>query len=128
MGVVGRGRHISHDEGVALKVLGEDVAVTTELFTRFMREAKAAAKLKSKHVARVNDVGRLEDGSPYMVMELLEGRDLAQVIKDGALGPAFAAKVVIQTCEVLAEAHAWVSCIAIKLSTCSSTDGDGDRS
>ncbi|MFO0737644.1 MAG: hypothetical protein U0270_17260 [Labilithrix sp.] len=49
--------------------------------SRFEREARAAAMLKSEHVARVLDVGRIPNGSPYMVMELLEGSDLEQVVR-----------------------------------------------
>ena len=47
---------------------------------RFEREAKAAFKIKSPHVARVIDVGKLPDGAPYMVMEFLEGTDLGDIL------------------------------------------------
>src|SRR5512138_3160738 len=73
MGTVVCARHISLDEVVAIKVLNDDVGLTDELALRFMREARAAAKLKSPHVVRVTDVGQLPDGGPYMVMEMLEG-------------------------------------------------------
>jgi serine/threonine-protein kinase len=107
MGVVVRARHLGLDEVVAVKILGEDVSISPETCARFMREAQAAARLRSEHVVRVSDVGMLPEGVPYMVMEILDGRDLSQVVKDGgAIGPRFAAEVVMQACEVLAEAHA----------------------
>jgi serine/threonine-protein kinase len=107
MGVVVRARHIDLDEVVAIKLLRGDEVITHEMFARFAREAKAAAKLKSRHVVRVTDVGRLDDGMPYMVMELLEGLDLSQTVRTkGPLEVGVAAQMIIQACEALAEAHA----------------------
>src|SRR5207237_307711 len=77
-----------------------------EAVARFTREARAAAKIKSEHVARVFDVAKLEDGAPYMVMEYLVGRDLAAWLQqDGRLSLEQAAEFVLQACEALAEAH-----------------------
>ncbi|MBK7402957.1 MAG: hypothetical protein IPJ34_43715 [Myxococcales bacterium] len=61
---------------MAIKFLLPAYANHQELVARFLREARAAVKIKSEHVGRVLDVGRAEDGSPYMVMEFLEGEDL----------------------------------------------------
>src|SRR5262245_19086608 len=69
MGVVVRAYHLTLGEDVAIKVLRNDSS--SEDVTRFIREAQAAARLKTEHVARVTDVGTLDDGVPYMVMELL---------------------------------------------------------
>ena len=64
-------------------------------------------RLKSEHVARVDDVGTLPDGKPYMVMELLEGIDLGRLLEDaGQLAVPFAVDYVLQACDALAEAHA----------------------
>ena len=64
-------------------------------------------KIKSEHVARVIDVGKLENGSPYMVMEYLEGGDLAAMLaKSGPLPVEQAVDFVLQACEAIAEAHA----------------------
>jgi len=107
MGVVVRARHLTLEEVVAIKVLAEHVRIDAETFARFVREARAASKLRSKHVVRVSDVGKLPDGMPYMVMELLEGRDLGQILKHtGPVGASFATTLVIQACEALSEAHA----------------------
>jgi eukaryotic-like serine/threonine-protein kinase len=71
-----------------------------------MREARASAKLKSEHVARVLDVAELPDGSPYMVMEYLDGSDLSRVIrKRGQLPVDDAVDYLLQACEAIAEAH-----------------------
>ncbi|HTQ43826.1 MAG TPA: serine/threonine-protein kinase [Polyangiaceae bacterium] len=109
MGKVLAATHLQLDTKVALKVmLPETTATTPEAAGRFLREARAAAKLKSEHVAKVHDVGSLEDGTPYMVMELLEGRDLGALIAERR-GPFLveeAAEYVLQACEAVAEAHA----------------------
>src|SRR5262249_43345151 len=74
----------------------------------FLREARAAVKIRSEHVARVTDVGTLETGEPFMVMELLEGRDLARVLDDrGTIDREDAVGFVIQACEAIAEAHGY---------------------
>jgi serine/threonine-protein kinase len=69
MGVVVAVRHIELDELFALKVLHPDIVSDAQTASRFLREARAAARLTSEHVAKVHDVGRLEDGLPYMIME-----------------------------------------------------------
>ena len=106
MGLVVEAKHIALDERVALKFLLPDYASHPEAAARFLREARAAVKIKSEHVARVSDVGTLDNGSPYMVMEFLEGSDLSQVLeKRGVLAIPEAIDYVIQGCEAIAEAH-----------------------
>jgi serine/threonine-protein kinase len=107
MGMVFAGRHEQLDQPVAIKVVRNGAIANEEGAQRFMREARAAARLKSEHVARVLDVGTLESGSPYMVMELLEGVDLAALLTStGPLSVSDAADWVLQACEAIAEAHA----------------------
>jgi len=106
MGVVAVAMHLQLDQRVALKVLNEQAAADPSTVQRFMREARAAARLKSDHICRVSDVGQLENGAPYIVMELLEGGDLAGILARGALAPYVAIDFVLQTCVGLAEAHA----------------------
>jgi serine/threonine-protein kinase len=106
MGVVVEAKHIALDERVALKFLLPDYALNPEASGRFQREARAAAKIKSEHVARVSDVGTLETGAPYMVMEFLEGNDLSKHLEtQGVLMVPDAVDYVIQGCEALCEAH-----------------------
>ncbi len=81
MGVVVAAHHIQLDEKVALKFLLPDALKNPEALARFEREARAAVKIKSEHVARVIDVGKLENGAPYMVMEYLEGSDLSALLE-----------------------------------------------
>src|SRR4029079_12499615 len=69
MGVVVAATHMQLQERVALKFLLVEVSKESEIATRFLREAQAAVKIKSEHVARVIDVGTLDTGSPFMVME-----------------------------------------------------------
>jgi tRNA A-37 threonylcarbamoyl transferase component Bud32 len=106
MGIVVKAIHLGLDERVAIKMLREDIAIADETVARFVREAQAAVKLKSEHVARITDVGTFDDGKPYMVMEYLEGQDIGQLLTDrGRLQPSLAIDLVIQACEGLAEAH-----------------------
>src|SRR6185369_12258675 len=77
MGVVVAAHHLELDDRVAVKFLLPETLGNPDAVARFAREARAAVKIKSEHVARVSDVGRLESGAPYMVMEYLEGSDLS---------------------------------------------------
>jgi serine/threonine-protein kinase len=107
MGVVVQAMHLQLDQRVALKFLLPDALIHPETLARFSREARAAAKIRSEHVARVIDVGTLDSGSPYIVMEYLEGEDLsAHLRKNGPLSTSRATGFVLQACEALAEAHA----------------------
>jgi serine/threonine-protein kinase len=106
MGVVVKATHLQLDEPVAIKLLLPEARGDAPTVSRFLREAKAAVKIKSEHVARVLDVGTLDTGAPYMVMEFLEGCDLeAELRRRGRLPPDEAVRHVLQACEALAEAH-----------------------
>jgi serine/threonine protein kinase len=107
MGVVVAAHHIQLDEKVALKFLLPEALGNSDAVARFAREARAAAKIKSEHVARVRDVGTLPNGAPYMVMEYLDGEDLASLLDErGPLPVEQAVEFVIQACEAVGEAHA----------------------
>ncbi len=106
MGVVIAAVHEQLDQQVALKVLLPE-AVRPEVVQRFLREARAAVKIHSEHVARVFDVGTLPSGVPYMVMERLQGEDLSAVLKQrGPLAAEDAVGFVLEASEAIAEAHA----------------------
>ena len=106
MGVVVAARHMQLNQRVAVKVLTHN-AGSSQATARFLTEAKASALLRSDHVVHVSDVGQLENGRPFMVMELLEGEDLAQVLEqEGRLSVEKAVDYLLQACEGLAEAHA----------------------
>jgi len=107
MGVVVEAHDLGLERRVAIKFLQPDFVKHAEAKERFTREARAAAKIQSEHVARVIDVSTLETGAPYMVMEFLEGSDLSQTIETtGKVSIEDTALYVIQACEALAEAHA----------------------
>jgi tRNA A-37 threonylcarbamoyl transferase component Bud32 len=106
MAVVFSALHLQLDERVAIKVLLPEALGSREVVARFAREARAAVKIKSEHVVRVSDVGTLESGAPYMVMEMLRGSDLAALAREsGPLDAATAVDYTLQACEALAEAH-----------------------
>ena len=106
MGIVLAAKHIHLEERVAVKLMLAEAAFSGEAVARFLREARAAARLESAHVARVTDVGTLEDGRPYMVMEYLDGSDLSQVLTaSGPLAIGDAVDYVLQAAEAIAEAH-----------------------
>jgi serine/threonine-protein kinase len=106
MGVVVEALHTQLDERVALKFLLPEFADRPDFAERFVREARAAVKIKGEHVARVTDVGTLENGAPYMVMEFMEGSDLGQLLSlRGKFAPTEAVDYVLQACEAIAEAH-----------------------
>jgi eukaryotic-like serine/threonine-protein kinase len=107
MGVVVAAVHVELGQRVAVKFMRSAGHVDADARERFLREARAAVRLRSQHVARVLDVGTLDGGAPYIVMEFLEGRDLAALLKDdGPLALADAVEYVLQTCEAVGEAHA----------------------
>jgi eukaryotic-like serine/threonine-protein kinase len=107
MGVVVAAMHVDLHELRALKFMVGEMHRNPEAGERFMREARAAARLKSEHVAKVHDVGKLETGAPYIVMEHLEGEDLKSLLaRRGALPVAETVLYVLQACEAMAEAHA----------------------
>ncbi|HEX3851243.1 MAG TPA: protein kinase, partial [Polyangiaceae bacterium] len=98
--------HLELGQLVALKFLLPAAELNAEATARFIREARAAVRISSEHVARVTDVGRLENGAPYMVMEYLEGVDLGEHVKGAHLPIESAADFVLQACEAIAVAHA----------------------
>ncbi|MBV9945584.1 MAG: protein kinase [Myxococcales bacterium] len=106
MGIVVAAHHLGLDTRVAVKLLLPEMMGQPEVVARFAREARAAARITSEHVARVFDVGALEDGAPYIVMEFLEGSDLRQWLEQrGPLPIPQAVDFVMQACEAVAEAH-----------------------
>src|SRR5688572_16581210 len=106
MGVVLAAKHLELDERVAIKFIRAEMQQVPGVLSRFAREAKAAVSIKSEHVAQVFDVGTADGIGPYIVMEYLEGCDLAQVLEmEGRLPIRRAVHYVMQACEALAVAH-----------------------
>jgi serine/threonine-protein kinase len=106
MGVVYAAVHEELDEHVALKFLSPLLVGDEQARARFQREAKNAFSLKGQHVARVFDVGRLESGAPFIVMEFLKGDTLREfVARHGRPSIEQSIAIMLQACEGVAEAH-----------------------
>jgi len=107
MGVVVAASHLGLGQPVAVKLMLPDLARSAEFSSRFLREARAAAAIRGDHAVRVFDVATAEDGTLYMVMELLVGEDLGQLLaKRGTLPIEEAVDYLLQACDALADAHA----------------------
>lgn len=107
MAVVVEATHMVLGQRVAIKILRADAARAPSVLERFRQEAQIAAQLPGEHVVRVTDVGQTDSGEPFIVMELLIGRDLeAEILARGCLPMEEAVDVILQACEGVAEAHA----------------------
>lgn len=105
-GSVYMAKHTKLNNPVAIKVLHPHLIANNEIIARFEREAEATSRLKHSAIASVHDIGCLEDGRPYMVMEYLSGASLADVIEhDGALAVDRAVPLFVECCEALRYAH-----------------------
>ncbi|XXY50065.1 protein kinase [Sorangium sp. So ce269] len=105
MGSIWVARHLQLDVGVAVKLMASEYAASTTARARFEREARAAAQLKIPNVVHVHDYG-IEDDTPFLVMELLEGEDLeTRLAREGRLTGAATLTIVTQVCKALRRAH-----------------------
>jgi serine/threonine protein kinase len=106
MGVVIAAQHLTLRQTVAVKLLRPEAMDRADAVERFLREGRAARSITSEHIARVHDVGTLDSGQPFMVMEYLVGSDLDDIIKNqGRLPISEAVDYILQACEAIAEAH-----------------------
>ncbi len=107
MGIVYAAQHLVLRQRVAVKVLLPDAATSELVVERFAREAQAAARIQSEHVARVMDAGSTATGAPFLVMEYLEGCDLEELLSvEGPLPLSDVVDYLMQSLEALAHAHA----------------------
>jgi Tol biopolymer transport system component len=105
MGEVYRGRDTRLDREVAIKVLPGNYANDEDRLRRFEQEARATSALNHPNILIVHDLG-IHEGAPYIVAELLEGEELSELIKQGAIAPRKAVDYARQVAEGLAAAHA----------------------
>ncbi|MEZ4226729.1 MAG: protein kinase [Polyangiaceae bacterium] len=106
MGTVWAGRHVSLGHLVAIKFIHEKLSSSPDAVRRFDIEAKAAARIKTRHAAQVYDHGVTEDGRPFIAMEYLEGESLEQRLRQrGALGIDEVKRIVAQAALALEAAH-----------------------
>jgi serine/threonine-protein kinase len=107
MGIVYAAEHLVLRQRVAVKVLLPDAATSEMVVERFAREAQAAARIQSEHVARVMDAGSTATGAPFLVMEYLDGCDLEELLHvEGPLPLTDVVDYLLQALEALAHAHA----------------------
>jgi serine/threonine protein kinase len=107
MGLVYRCRHSVLGKRLAIKIIRGDVAQMPDGTDRFLLEAKAASAIGHEHIVDIADFGALPDGSPYLVMEYLDGVSLAALLRDEPeLGVGRIASLATQIAEGLGAAHA----------------------
>jgi serine/threonine-protein kinase len=107
MGAVYEAEHLRLKQRVAIKALRPSLCENNDVVARFEREARTLTRLRSPHAVRVMDVDVLRDGTPFMVMELLHGHDLAaKLARQGPLPVPDAVDYIVQACEGVADAHA----------------------
>ena len=105
MGSVWRAEHLQLRSPVAIKLIDQEIARNPEALARFMREAQAAAALRSPHVVQIFDFGA-DEGVPYIAMELLEGESLAgRLERTRVLSPSETAHIVTQISRAVTKAH-----------------------
>ena len=107
MGSVWAATHLGLGHQIAIKLISKAHASTPEIRRRFDTEAKAVARLKSRHVVQIYDNGELADGTPFIAMELLSGESLHKRIHSrGPVQVPEAVAIVTQACRALSKAHA----------------------
>ncbi|HEU0031754.1 MAG TPA: serine/threonine-protein kinase [Kofleriaceae bacterium] len=107
MGVVYEAEHVQLGKRLAIKLMLDKYAENSEAIARFQREAHAASRIGNEHIIDVSDIGLTHDGRPFVVMELLNGRSLAQVIEmTGPMPPWRAIAIMRQVLRAVGAAHA----------------------
>ncbi|HSF14114.1 MAG TPA: protein kinase [Vicinamibacteria bacterium] len=106
MGAVYRGTHLLLGKPVAIKLIRQEIVTSSDMIERFFREARAAAKLSHPNIVTVHDLGQTEDGTLYIIMELVEGSSLKEIIqKEGPLATERALTLARGVASALALAH-----------------------
>ncbi|HQZ27535.1 MAG TPA: serine/threonine-protein kinase, partial [Verrucomicrobiales bacterium] len=105
MGAVYRGRQVTLDRRVAIKLLPAELTRDAEFVARFEREARTLAKLHHPGIVLVHDFGQTSEGHLYFVMEFVDGTDLHRIIHGPGLDCAQALEIVGQICDALQYAH-----------------------
>ena len=106
MGLVYRGRHLTFNELCAIKIVSSEIAGDASFLQRFQTEAIVTRKLRHPNAVRVDDFDYTEDGRPFIVMELVEGKNVSEVIQaEGALAVPRAIRIARQVALAIAVAH-----------------------
>ncbi|HTR52723.1 MAG TPA: protein kinase, partial [Kofleriaceae bacterium] len=105
-GAVYRARQLGLDRPVAIKVPTYEIAADPVMAKRFAREARSAARVRHPGVVSIYAVGELDDGRPYMAMELVEGQPLDKIVANGPIPAVRALRIVRDVASALGETHA----------------------
>ena len=105
MASVYEGEHVDLGKRAAIKVMFPSLATSSTAATRFLREARSVAQLRHPHIVDVFDMGTTEDGTPFFVMELLEGAHLADWLAERAAAPEAIAALFLPVLSAVANAH-----------------------
>ena len=106
MGAVYKGRHLTFNEPCAIKVVNDSIAGDKSFLQRFQTEAVVTRKLRHPNAVRVDDFDYTDDGRPFIVMELVEGRDIGEVLQsEGPLPVGRAVRIAIEVAQALGAAH-----------------------
>ena len=105
-GTVFRGRQSGLDRPVAIKVPTHAIAADPVMARRFAREARSAARITHPGVVAIYAVGELDDGRPYLAMQLIDGEPLDRILADGPIPVVRALKIARNVASALSETHA----------------------
>jgi serine/threonine-protein kinase len=106
MGAVYKGRHLTFNELCAIKIVNDSIANDKNFLQRFQTEAVVTRKLRHPNAVRVDDFDYTDDGRPFIVMELVEGRNLGQILQsEGPMPVARAVRIATETARALGAAH-----------------------
>jgi len=106
MGVVYRGRHLTFNEVCAIKIVSDAIAGDANFLQRFQTEAVVTRKLRHPNAVRVDDFDYTEDGRPFIVMELVEGKNIGEILHaEGPFRVPRAVRIATQIASALGVAH-----------------------
>ncbi|MFZ1159583.1 MAG: serine/threonine-protein kinase, partial [Candidatus Sulfotelmatobacter sp.] len=106
MGVVYRGRHLTFNEVCAIKIVNDAIAGDANFLQRFQTEAVVTRKLRHPNAVRVDDFDYTDDGRPFIVMELVEGKNISEILhEEGPLRVPRAIRIATQSARALGVAH-----------------------
>ncbi len=105
MGLIYEAVHPVLGSRVVIKTIRSELAHDPSIIERFFKEALATSRIRDERLPQIFDQDRLDDNSPYIVMEYLEGEDLAARLTRGPLSPEYAARLVLEILEVLHRVH-----------------------
>src|ERR1700722_11749650 len=106
MGVVYRARHLTFNEMCAIKIVTDQIAGDSNFLQRFQKEAVVTRKLRHPNAVRVDDFDYTDDGRPFIVMELVEGKNIGEILQEqGPFRVARAVRITTQVAQALGVAH-----------------------